>query len=217
MSRVLSRGREEQGWSFGGNGNSPIFQMNLNCWWKATAQFCDQTHKTRSLLVYSRQTMSHILSYMSYILFSFPTPHIILDSKDLWASLVQKEWVLLQWALLWEIVDTRPVSGSRDSEEEGQVSVGVSDHCKKLPSLQLDQYEFSKSVFKPSKIQRWFTVILGWDGDPCQLADHKSSHLPPLEPVTSSLWCITTCCFRFANSSHGPLPSTGPLTCFISW
>lgn len=74
----------------------------------------------------SRQTMSYILSYMSYILFSFPTPHIILDSKDLWASLVQKEWVLLQWALLWGIIDTRPVPGSRDSEEEGQVSVGVS-------------------------------------------------------------------------------------------
>lgn len=63
---------------------------------------------------------------MSYILFSFPTPHIILDSKDLWASLVQKEWVLLQWAPLWGIVDTRPVPVSRHSEEEGQVSAGVS-------------------------------------------------------------------------------------------
>ena len=152
MSRVLSRGREEQGWSFGGNGNSPIFQMNLNCWWKAATQFYNQTHKTEVYWCTAGKLWNEL-----YLVFLPNTPHHSWLPGFMGLFGAKRVGFI---AMSSSLRDRRYQARSRAQRQWGGrlgFSWWVSDHWKNLPPMTAWpntwlQCEFSKSIFKPSKI-----------------------------------------------------------------
>lgn len=97
--------------------------------------------------------------------------------------------VSLQWALLWRILHIRskPVTRSRGSEEGmSGFSWCVLDHWKNSHHSNVTHLRDSSVKAETwaschQKRKRLFTVVLGWDGEPSHLADHKPSGLPPLK------------------------------------
>lgn len=133
MSRVLSTGREEQEWSFGGNGNSPIFQMNLNCWWKATAQFYNQIHKTEIYWCTAGKLWNELC-----LVFLPNTPHHS-GLQGFTGFFGTKSGFV---AMSSSLRDRRYQACSRVQRQWGGrpgFSWRVSDHWKNLPPWQLDQ------------------------------------------------------------------------------
>ena len=182
---------------------------------------------SRSLFI-GVQLATYEMSYVPFFPRSFPSPplHLALEIKDFPRAGFQgfmgffgaETWASLPWALLWGTVDTGPVPRSRGSEDEDQVSLGVSLTIGRTPAQQPNppawlQCEFSKSSFLSSRTDRWFTVVLGWDGESSPLADHEFSGFLLLQSVSSPLWPIPMCCFRFADGVPVALyPARGQTT-----